>query len=959
MAADADYVPVWDPHLLEAKNGKLWQQVYALDYKAPWAQLKVGKPGHRPTLSVSNSFLNSCKLEVEYNDGASELGPRCFVPGARSHHFAYSANLATDCDPCASVLNARAPITGSMRDHITNQVSATEVNIKRLPRCALTLEDVYSGPGGREGVCYVSPSSDESDAEEKKDPFYASEERTGEAAWSLEASARHFPNISTHEELLDVVKKQAESLSNLRDTRHDAAYDPFERVQPDVCNVEMGWGEEATEAVEDVWRHKPEVNYVDIKCLPLLTGSLYADMYALCTLQHSKRFLLTLIDVYVTKIYPVCCLTQKELCDTGFDLLIAMAVYLDGCVGIKTCTEAKRFYSLALRFQKSVLARIFERQDFTRCKGWYESLGAIHSYCSPLRYVKVTRSKGIAKMSVECCPRILPLRALDFYSTLDEQERTVRLGHDIRFAARYPQVTSWMCDYYNTIDYKNYRQGSVPSYHVPETLDALEDFFVPVSPKNQYALPNLPEKEKISYEDLTLDSHHLHIVRRLERERAGLPQPVAFSMPRYYKGWERDLILPEHVVKGLEPHRTLYEIFPDRTDLIPCPSSYNSALAEASLDFNPSFVDLRADNVRQQVNSLYGLLNMAFCPNGMSDLRAAVVNSKKLSCFFESSELALPTLPPRTDEAQVPNWWNYVPDRPDVEAETLWKCLRPPHGEISAVLTGNIIKDWPAVRSRKCVVAYLCKLYDYISSQANPNPKPLIATLIHDAVGREYVGDRPYSLFETKAVYLKLLRLYNELGFEIERAPTVSPSPRSFLHAVRLLKHEGQVPFCYSRYLFHEAASLHLEHVYKAAEAMALRDFEKLTQLAAKHKIEFTPSVPSFNPLQAYYKLNEYFSNFFSLYPNYPGCPYPLHSSYGAVVTEGYGRTNPQLLHSLCVAVGSCTRVHYVNVDKNHSFHVDFNNYKTMGLEYIAKIVEDANYKEAEKEKQALSFEIR
>lgn len=191
--------------------------------------------------------------------------------------------------------------------------------------------------------------------------------------------------------------------------------------------------------MEDMWRHKPEVNYVDIDCLPLLTGSLYADMYALCTLQHSKRFLLTLINVYVAKIYPMCRLTQKELCDRGFDTLIAMAVYLDGCNGIKTCTEAKRFYSLALWFQKSVLAPILECKDLTQYEVWYKSLRAIHSYCSPRRYVKMACSTGIGKMSVKCCPKILPLRALDFYSTLDKRERTVRLGHDIRFAAHYPE----------------------------------------------------------------------------------------------------------------------------------------------------------------------------------------------------------------------------------------------------------------------------------------------------------------------------------------------------------------------------------------------------------------------------------------------------------------------------------------------------------------------------------------
>lgn len=307
----------------------------------------------------------------------------------------------------------------------------------------------------------------------------------------------------------------------------------------------------------------------------------------------------------------------------------------------------------------------------------------------------------------------------------------------------------------------------------------------------------------------------------------------------------------------------------------------------------------------------------------------------------------------------MPDWWNYVTDRPDAEAETLWKCLRPPHGEISVVLTGNIIRDWPAVRSSKCVVAYLCKLYEYISPQANPNPRPLIAALIHDTMGSKYTGDSPYGLYETKVVYLKLLRLYNELGFEIECAPVVSPSPRSFLHAVRVLKHQGHVPFCYSRYLFHEAAALHLEHVYKAAEAMALRDFEKLAQLAAKNKIHFTTEMSSFNPLQAYYKMNEYFSDFFSSYPDYLGSPYPLHPSYGAVITEGYGRTNPKLLVSLCVTVGGCTGVHYVNVDKNPSFQVNFNNYKTMGLEYKTKITEDANAKEAEQEKQALSLEIR
>lgn len=218
MAAEGDYIPVWDPQLLEAKNGKLWQQVYALDYKPPWAQLKVGKPGHRPTLSVSNSFINSCKLEIEYNDGALELAPRCFVPGARSHHFAYSAKLATDCDPCGSVLNARAPITGSMRGHLMNLLSDPEVNINTLARCGLTLEDVYGGALVSEDVCSASPAPGESDLNGKIDPFHVSRERRGEAASSLEEAAQRFPSIITHEDLLTVVREQVEGLNNLRDT---------------------------------------------------------------------------------------------------------------------------------------------------------------------------------------------------------------------------------------------------------------------------------------------------------------------------------------------------------------------------------------------------------------------------------------------------------------------------------------------------------------------------------------------------------------------------------------------------------------------------------------------------------------------------------------------------------------------------------------------------------------------
>ncbi|ABG25584.1 ORF43 [Ranid herpesvirus 2] len=986
MLRVGDSAVKWSEVDLNYKAHKKWQSIYALDYK----------PNQPPDVTESG-FLNSCRVSEE-SSRAVTLPDECFLPGAVSYHMGVSAGVMKECKPVSSIFAPAVDI--SMRNHMfTVLENLVSFFIARRPREGMARpavavpEDYLFNPDFlTEAVAEVE--LDLSEEEQRREfRFRGQAVRGGAKRRAMETGED--PQVSVQENYMSGEEGRREfgfreqavpsgSKRRATDTDEDSGHQMQMRTRDfgppktreEVCAIaeaqfksccehmenlegrqpvgthpimvnfmnrfQIEWGKPDNDAMNEMWRLVPEVNVLTVKCLPLLTGHIYADLYAVRTMQHMKRYFMALSTTYIFKIYPTMSLTKRALCDTGFDILLVMADFLDDCDAVHECMEIRKFYIIALLFQQLVLKPLLCDIQSGHMMKWFRMLNALHSYCEPDSCQKVTSPRSVGEL-IPRFPELVPVRAIPQYMSREPWGRMEWFGHDVRFVARFPKVAAAICDAMNTIDYVTWRGGSGSAENVATSMEELTKYFDLMGDHSPVTFSNLPAEEKYDYDELSCNNHTLTLLKAYKPGSDRELQRAIF-LPPYTEESCKSLMVPQNIVKGEYPFDILHEVFPEHNHCSPCPTPYSTAINESTLRFNPSYIDVGSPQARGQIQNLYRLFNLAFCPGAASQMQALFKDERHQTLLFDTALAEIYNLG-RVPDVEIPDWWltENIPE-PSAELCYLWSCLKCPYGTVDTVMTGDFVLDWPSVSSWRAVCTKLANMYNFALHSHRrgtaDDPCPLLVRLIHDIKDRKGVSCDPLTLKDTKLIYLKLYKLCGMLDLTAETSPGVILPPRSVLHVARLLQHSCDTPFLFTKYLFHEAAALNMSSVYGMAKKMARQDFDAFKKLAFRAGFGFGPEPEGFDVLHTHAMLADYLRDFFSLYPKYPGELFPLDPSYHAVVRESTERTQQGKVAHLSITRGIENPILLVSDAGENHVYIDFFRYRQAALEETAAEME-------------------